>query len=490
MKSILIFILFFSIINTAVSQTQIYNYLNHTSAWGVHSGGTDFSNNKYQSHYKYYMNGDTVIASTIYYKLFKAGVDSVYHLTTNTSSATFYDKYVGALREDNSKCFYFIFSNDTAAIKLFDLNLNLPVPDMYANAGCNKPIVYVNTLYYNRYILGTIKRYIHKFNQPFQWDLYEGIGSTKDILEQGSMCGVGFEYNSYLSCYTKDNNLVIIDSTFPCNLTLNAGGSNCNAKFCYNAVDSGNFIYTTLYNLSSANDSIVNSVWGLGFVSYIGNNLSFNHYSSYWDTTYPYSLFIQTQSGCQANYSETIKIGTNCTFLPVNFSSFSIINSKNKPHLYWQTNNEVNIKYFIVQRSMDGRNFIDIAKVLATNKSKNQYGFIDEFINLNANASKYYYRIKYIETNGANSFSDIESIVLTNKNIVSVFPNPAKNIVTINARKAKEILLLNYLGQVVKKEAAQNLVTRINLENIKAGTYFLQITFKDNEVVNEKLVVE
>ena len=40
------------------------------------------------------------------------------------------------------KCFYFIFSNDTAEIKLFDfdLNLNLPVPDMYANAGCNKPI--------------------------------------------------------------------------------------------------------------------------------------------------------------------------------------------------------------------------------------------------------------------------------------------------------------------------------------------------------------
>lgn len=495
MKQLTTLILFFVIINSVSSQTQIYNYLNHTSAWGVHSGGVDgVSNDKYQSHYKYYMNGDTLIASNLYYKLFKAGVDSVYHLTNNTSSATFYDKYIGALREDNYKCFYFIFSGDTSIIKLFDFNLNVtypnltPVPNMYANDGCAKPLVDINNTN-NLYLLGTIPKHLYIFSQPFLWNLYEGIGSTKDILEHGSMCGIGFEYNSYLSCYSKDNNLVTIDNTYPCNLTLNPGGSNCTAKFCYNAVDSGGYIYTTLYNLSSANDSIVSIRWELGpFASY-NNSTSFTWYSPYWDTTYPYSLYIRTQSGCQANYFEKIKIGTNCTFLPLNFSSFNIINSNNRPHLFWQTNNEINIKYFIVQRSIGGKDFTDIAKVRATNKQKNQYEFTDEFANVN-NSSKYYYRLKYIESNGASSFSDIRLVVLSAKNKVTISPNPAKNYVTINTANAREILLQDYSGRLKKKQTVQNQSTKINLQDMKAGMYFLQIIYKDNSVVNEKLVIE
>ncbi len=494
MKQLTTLIFFFAIINSAGSQTQIYNYLNHTSAWGVHSGGTDFSNNEYRSHYRYYMNGDTVIASNLYYKLFKAGVDSVYHLTTNTSSATFYDKYVGALREDN-KCFYFIFSNDSVSIKLFDFNLNVtypnlsPVPNMYANDGCAKPLVDFNTTF-NQYYLGTIGKHLFTFSQPFLWNLYEGIGSTKDILEQGSMCGIGFEYNSYLSCYSKDNNLVIIDNTFPCNLTLNAGGSNCTAKFCYNAVDSGGYIYTTLYNISSTQDSIINSTWNLASVSLMINNPSFTYYAPYWDTAYPYSLFIQTQSGCQASYFNTIKIGTNCTFLPLNFVSFNISNSNNKPHLFWQTNNEINIKHFIIQRSIDGKDFIDIAKTLATNKLKNQYDFIDEFANENNSINKYYYRLKYVESNGTNSFSDIQSIVLSAKSKITISPNPAKNYVTINTTNAREILLQDYFGRIIKKQTATNTSTKINLQNVKAGIYFLQIIYKDSSAVSEKLVVE
>ncbi len=493
MKQLTTFILFFAIINSAGSQTQIYNYLNHTSAWGVHSDGVDFSNNKYKSHYKYYMNGDTVIASNLYYKLFKTGVDSVYHLTNNTSSATLYDKYVGALREGYN-CFYFIFSNDSLPIMLFDFKLDVTypslshVPNMYANNGCAKPLVDYNNV--NQYYLGTTLRSLFIFSQPYLWNLYEGIGSVKDILEPSSMCGVGFEYNSFLSCYTKDNNLIIIDNTFPCNLTLNLGGSNCNAKFCYNAVDSGYYISTTLYDLSTANDSIIFTYWELGFNSIFNPTKVFNWNTPYFDSIFPYKLYIKTQSGCLASYSDKIKIGTTCTFLPLHFASFNVINTNNKPHLFWQTSNEINIKNFIVQRSVDGNNFIDIANVLASNKPKNKYEFIDEFVNENSNANKYYYRLKYVETNGKSSFSNIESIFLATKNIVTVFPNPAKNVVTVNATNAKEILLLDYSGRLIKKLIVQNQSTKVDLQNVKAGMYFLQIRFKDNAVVNEKLVVD
>jgi hypothetical protein len=254
-------------------------------------------------------------------------------------------------------------------------------------------------------------------------------------------------------------------------------------------VDSGGWIYTTLYNLSLANDSIVSTRWGLGPSISINNNPSFTHYSSYWDTTYPYSLFIQTQSGCQSSYSEKIKIGTNCTFLPLSFSSFNISNSNNKPHLFWQTNNEVNINHFIVQRSIDGNNFTDIAKVLATHKQKNQYEFTDLFANENNNINKYYYRLKYVESNGTNSFSDIRSIVLSAKSKLTVSPNPAKAGVIINTTNAKEILLLDNYGRVMKKQQVLNQSTKMNLQNIKAGMYFLRIIYKDNAVANEKLIV-
>jgi len=50
-------------------------------------------------------------------------------------------------------------------------------------------------------------------------------------------------------------------------------------------------------------------------------------------------------------------------------------------------------------------------------------------------------------------------------------------------------LLLDNYGRVMKKQQVLNQSTKMNLQNIKAGMYFLRIIYKDNAVANEKLIV-
>lgn len=69
-----------------------------------------------------------------------------------------------------------------------------------------------------------------------------------------------------------------------------------------------------------------------------------------------------------------------CCYLPVGFTNFYGDKINNVNTLYWQTSNEENIDYFIVERSSDGVNFTDIAKVNANNIPSSYTYFDNESI--------------------------------------------------------------------------------------------------------------
>jgi hypothetical protein len=43
----------------------------------------------------------------------------------------------------------------------------------------------------------------------------------------------------------------------------------------------------------------------------------------------------------------------------------------------WTTANEINVSHFNIQRSSNGKDFINIGKVKANNKNYNEYSFTD-----------------------------------------------------------------------------------------------------------------
>ena len=60
---------------------------------------------------------------------------------------------------------------------------------------------------------------------------------------------------------------------------------------------------------------------------------------------------------------------------------------------------------------------------------------------------------------------------------LNVYPNPAKDQITINSSSlVKEVKILNNLGQVVLNQSVMNFNPIVNVSNISAGLYFMQIT--------------
>jgi photosystem II stability/assembly factor-like uncharacterized protein len=92
-----------------------------------------------------------------------------------------------------------------------------------------------------------------------------------------------------------------------------------------------------------------------------------------------------------------------------------------------------------------------------------------------------------VTANGCSSTSNDYTLVVTNTNSsaalsryqAQVFPNPAKNILTVQFTETPEITLtiqlLNSLGKVVKTISTKNKITTIPVEQLSSGLYLLSI---------------
>ena len=111
----------------------------------------------------------------------------------------------------------------------------------------------------------------------------------------------------------------------------------CHAEFCYDAfIDTNGVIYASLFDLSTSSDSIVNYYWDY----YDGNQstIPYDHNYSYYvfNTAHPTALYIQTASGCESVFYDTITAFSNCGNI------FSIEeNEGNKISLYPNPANDV-----------------------------------------------------------------------------------------------------------------------------------------------------
>lgn len=122
-----------------------------------------------------------------------------------------------------------------------------------------------------------------------------------------------------------------------------------------------------------------------------------------------------------------------------------------------------------------------------SSNSKSKYGL--------TSGHEYSWRIKGAcgenGTSWSTSFSDYEFYTLgseriKDENLISVFPNPFRDIIYINGLKDKNcrIILTNVLGQNIYKyhsELQPNSTHKINTTFLEKGVYFLKIIYEDSE---------
>ncbi|MCQ2285654.1 MAG: T9SS type A sorting domain-containing protein [Bacteroidales bacterium] len=74
----------------------------------------------------------------------------------------------------------------------------------------------------------------------------------------------------------------------------------------------------------------------------------------------------------------------------------------------------------------------------------------------------------------------------TEANTFSFFPNPANNVLNVNATDFENIEIVNMLGQTVETTNA----TTVNVANLTNGVYFVRVNFNNGTVATQKFVKE
>lgn len=149
--------------------------------------------------------------------------------------------------------------------------------------------------------------------------------------------------------------------------------------------------------------------------------------------------------------------------------------------LQWRTG-ESDLKYFTVQKSVDGNIFSDIGHV-ETDKSNNY-----QFIDYNPFSGRNYYRIESINADNVVLLSNVISIPFFSAINIKIFPNPVAgklNIISNTYLHNAQIMLYSSDGvSIMHFNQDLNFITTIDISRLSKGSFFLVIK---NEQYYKKL---
>lgn len=185
----------------------------------------------------------------------------------------------------------------------------------------------------------------------------------------------------------------------------------------------------------------------------------------------------------------------NCDqLLPVELVFFTGVKKDEGSLLKWLTASEIENDYFVVQRSRNGLDFVEIGRVdgAGTSMEEHSYEFLDRDISLGT----YYYRLMQVDFDGAANFSNVVVLEYQGKNQFEVFPNPTDDKLYVNFGASQsstaKLKIINMLGQVLYEsdealERGVNLI-ELSLANVPAGTYQI-ILYTGNQIYSNSILI-
>jgi hypothetical protein len=177
------------------------------------------------------------------------------------------------------------------------------------------------------------------------------------------------------------------------------------------------------------------------------------------------------------------------TILSNKFVNFIVNKNNNTTHIDFTNNYATNGSKFIIERSTDGIQFVEIG-VINGNAAIN-YSYMD----LNPiKGLKNYYRIKQVTLANETFYSQVKFIAYLNEIKVFIYPNPvnSKLNININARTMStkyQARFYNANGNLVLQKTLVSNNDQIDVNNLSEGIYMLKITNGDALISNSKVIV-
>jgi hypothetical protein len=163
--------------------------------------------------------------------------------------------------------------------------------------------------------------------------------------------------------------------------------------------------------------------------------------------------------------------------LPLQFLAFDAYKERRQVVLKWKTAEEVNTSHFEVERSLNGVDFINIGRVAAQNRpGTHEYSFVDRQPGKGLNL----YRLKQVDIDNHSEFSRIARILFEPAVNMIVYPNPAKDKVSIVLSDASSkwmSAVYDVQGRLVKQELlnASGNTLQVDVSALAPGVYSLTL---------------
>jgi type IX secretion system substrate protein len=203
-------------------------------------------------------------------------------------------------------------------------------------------------------------------------------------------------------------------------------------------------------------------------------------------------------SNTNYTYKSVDTVGGGEFSLPLVMTSFIATVNDKQVQLTWVTGMEKKLSKFIVERSINGRDYTEAGIVQATGTSgvKQTYTFTDP-VGSSSKSTILYYRLQMIDETNRHQNSEVRIIRIEDVNSglkLMVYPNPASEEVKITIPASWQERQVNYAvyntnGLMVKyvndKAAGQTEV--VNLKDLVSGIYVVKAS-SGTETATQRIV--
>ena len=172
---------------------------------------------------------------------------------------------------------------------------------------------------------------------------------------------------------------------------------------------------------------------------------------------------------------------------PVHLITFTLNSNTGYNELQWKVSREVNVKEYVVEFSVDGKNFVDAGSVPA--KASTYY----QFKHITNVDRKIFYRLKMVDLDGSTKYSAIIiSRAGRNDEVVSIYPTvSAGQQIQVHLNAAfSSLKIFNIHGQLVHQQNPGNRTGVIYLDanSLRKGTYTLSLQGESGPVVRKFVI--
>ncbi|KQS33293.1 T9SS type A sorting domain-containing protein [Dyadobacter sp. Leaf189] len=156
--------------------------------------------------------------------------------------------------------------------------------------------------------------------------------------------------------------------------------------------------------------------------------------------------------------------------LPVTLIYFKGKQEKASNVISWKTASETGNKGFEIEKSSDSRTFESVGFIDGGGDSREDRSY--HYTDLNPFRITYY-RLKQLDYDGRSDYSKI--IMVKNEPELSVYPNPARDYITVSGlSKHEELSIFNMRGELVLKQQT-GISKPVNISGLPVGVYTLKI---------------